>query len=83
VTGERVASPVRLALTGILIAALAAGSSLLAGRIALGPDRDRLLGMAPAGGEAVRREPAQYWWVHRRWRGKPGKAKKAKPRPAA
>jgi KDO2-lipid IV(A) lauroyltransferase len=32
---------------------------------------------------AVRREPAQYWWVHRRWRGKPGKAKKAKPRPAA
>ena len=57
-TGERVASPVRLALTGILIAALAAGSSLLAGRIALGPDRDRLLGMAPAGGEAVRREPA-------------------------
>lgn len=32
---------------------------------------------------AVRREPAQYWWVHRRWRGQPGKAKKAKPRPAA
>lgn len=32
---------------------------------------------------AVRREPAQYWWVHRRWRGKPGKAKKAKSRPAA
>ena len=32
---------------------------------------------------AVRREPAQYWWVHRRWRGEPGKATKAKPRPAA
>jgi KDO2-lipid IV(A) lauroyltransferase len=32
---------------------------------------------------AIRREPAQYWWVHRRWRGKPGKAKKAKSRPAA
>jgi KDO2-lipid IV(A) lauroyltransferase len=32
---------------------------------------------------AVRREPAQYWWVHRRWRGQPGKTKKAKPRPAA
>jgi KDO2-lipid IV(A) lauroyltransferase len=23
---------------------------------------------------AIRREPAQYWWVHRRWRGKPPKA---------
>jgi Kdo2-lipid IVA lauroyltransferase/acyltransferase len=32
---------------------------------------------------AIRREPAQYWWVHRRWRGEPGKAKKAKSRPAA
>jgi Kdo2-lipid IVA lauroyltransferase/acyltransferase len=32
---------------------------------------------------AVRREPAQYWWVHRRWRGEPGKATKTKPRPAA
>jgi len=58
VTGERVASPTRLAVTGILIAALAAGSSLLAGRIALGPDRDRLLSMSSAGGEVVRREPA-------------------------
>jgi hypothetical protein len=25
--------------------------------------------------QVIRREPAQYWWVHRRWRGKPGKAK--------
>jgi cell division protein FtsI/penicillin-binding protein 2 len=58
VSGERVASPARLAVTGILIAALAAGSSLLAGRIALGPDRDRLLSMASAGGEVVRRESA-------------------------
>ncbi|MCE9629837.1 MAG: lysophospholipid acyltransferase family protein [Planctomycetia bacterium] len=33
--------------------------------------------------QAIRREPAQYWWVHRRWRCRPGKAKKAKPRPAA
>jgi KDO2-lipid IV(A) lauroyltransferase len=32
---------------------------------------------------AIRREPAQYWWVHRRWRGAPRKAKKAKSRPAA
>jgi KDO2-lipid IV(A) lauroyltransferase len=32
---------------------------------------------------AVRREPAQYWWVHRRWRGEPGKTTKTKPRPAA
>jgi KDO2-lipid IV(A) lauroyltransferase len=32
---------------------------------------------------AIRREPAQYWWVHRRWRGSPRKAKKAKSRPAA
>ncbi|MEY3205640.1 MAG: Lipid biosynthesis lauroyl acyltransferase [Planctomycetota bacterium] len=24
--------------------------------------------------QVIRREPAQYWWVHRRWRGKPGKA---------
>ena len=23
---------------------------------------------------AIRRQPAQYWWVHRRWRGKPPKA---------
>ncbi|MFM8734314.1 MAG: lysophospholipid acyltransferase family protein [Pirellulales bacterium] len=32
---------------------------------------------------AIRRQPAQYWWVHRRWRGAPGKATKAKSRPAA
>ena len=32
---------------------------------------------------AIRREPAQYWWVHRRWRGEPRKAKKAIARPAA
>ena len=24
---------------------------------------------------AIRRQPAQYWWVHRRWRGRPAKAK--------
>ena len=33
--------------------------------------------------QAIRREPSQYWWVHRRWRCRPGKAKKTKPRPAA
>jgi len=33
--------------------------------------------------QAIRREPAQYWWVHRRWRGAPRKAKKARSRPAA
>ena len=32
---------------------------------------------------AIRREPAQYWWVHRRWRGKPGKATKKSKREAA
>jgi cell division protein FtsI (penicillin-binding protein 3) len=58
VSSERVASPARLVVTGVLLASLAAGSTLLAGRIALGPDRDQLLAMAPAGGEAVRREPA-------------------------
>ena len=26
---------------------------------------------------AVRREPAQYWWVHRRWRGAPRRAARA------
>lgn len=57
-SSERVASPARLVVTGVLLASLAAGSTLLAGRIALGPDRDRLLAMAPANGEAVRREPA-------------------------
>lgn len=25
--------------------------------------------------EAIRREPSQYWWVHRRWRNRPRKAK--------
>ncbi len=28
---------------------------------------------------AVRREPAQYWWVHRRWRPPPRKAKVRRP----
>ncbi|NBW95239.1 MAG: lipid A biosynthesis acyltransferase, partial [Planctomycetia bacterium] len=23
---------------------------------------------------AIRRAPAQYWWVHRRWRGQPPQA---------
>ena len=33
---------------------------------------------------AVRREPGQYWWVHRRWRGEPGPQKRSRlPRPAA
>ncbi|MCE2727286.1 MAG: lysophospholipid acyltransferase family protein [Planctomycetaceae bacterium] len=33
---------------------------------------------------AVRREPGQYWWVHRRWRGEPGPRKRSRlPRPAA
>ena len=32
---------------------------------------------------AIRREPAQYWWVHRRWRGAPGQATKTRSRPAA
>jgi len=33
---------------------------------------------------AVRREPGQYWWVHRRWRGEPGPPKRSRlPRPAA
>ena len=27
---------------------------------------------------AIRREPAQYWWVHRRWRSPPRKAKVSK-----
>lgn len=25
--------------------------------------------------EAIRREPSQYWWVHRRWRNRPRKAR--------
>ena len=29
--------------------------------------------------ESIRREPAQYWWVHRRWREKPRKAKVKRP----
>lgn len=33
---------------------------------------------------AVRREPGQYWWVHRRWRGEPGPRKRSRlPRSAA
>lgn len=33
---------------------------------------------------AIRREPGQYWWVHRRWRGEPGQPKRSRlPRPAA
>lgn len=32
---------------------------------------------------AIRREPSQYWWVHRRWRGGPEQATKTKRRPAA
>lgn len=26
--------------------------------------------------EVIRREPAQYWWVHRRWKGEPPKRRK-------
>jgi KDO2-lipid IV(A) lauroyltransferase len=33
---------------------------------------------------AIRREPGQYWWVHRRWRGEPGQQKRSRlTRPAA
>jgi KDO2-lipid IV(A) lauroyltransferase len=32
---------------------------------------------------AVRREPSQYWWVHRRWRGDPPRPARAAARPAA
>ena len=28
---------------------------------------------------AIRREPAQYWWVHRRWRAPPQKARVSRP----
>ncbi|MFM8415701.1 MAG: lysophospholipid acyltransferase family protein [Planctomycetota bacterium] len=28
---------------------------------------------------AIRREPSQYWWVHRRWRDKPQKARVSRP----
>jgi len=28
---------------------------------------------------AIRREPAQYWWVHRRWRSPPTKARVTRP----
>jgi KDO2-lipid IV(A) lauroyltransferase len=29
---------------------------------------------------SIRRAPEQYWWVHRRWRGEPAKAKVAAPK---
>ena len=29
--------------------------------------------------DAIRREPAQYWWVHRRWRDQPRKARVTRP----
>jgi KDO2-lipid IV(A) lauroyltransferase len=29
--------------------------------------------------DAIRREPAQYWWVHRRWRNRPAKARVKRP----
>jgi len=29
--------------------------------------------------EAIRREPAQYWWVHRRWRARPAKGRVKRP----
>ena len=29
--------------------------------------------------DAIRREPAQYWWVHRRWREQPRKARVSRP----
>jgi KDO2-lipid IV(A) lauroyltransferase len=29
--------------------------------------------------DAIRREPAQYWWVHRRWRDQPRKARVQRP----
>jgi len=29
--------------------------------------------------KAIRREPAQYWWVHRRWRNRPAKARVKRP----
>ena len=29
--------------------------------------------------DAIRREPAQYWWVHRRWRDQPRKARLQRP----
>lgn len=28
--------------------------------------------------EVIRREPAQYWWVHRRWKGEPPKRRRKK-----
>jgi KDO2-lipid IV(A) lauroyltransferase len=34
--------------------------------------------------QVIRREPGQYWWVHRRWRGKPkGRNRGTLARPAA
>jgi len=29
--------------------------------------------------ETIRRKPAQYWWVHRRWRSQPAKARVKRP----
>lgn len=33
--------------------------------------------------EMIRKSPAQYWWVHRRWKGEPPQRKRRKPKPAA
>lgn len=54
----RPASSLRLTLVGLALATMAAGSGLLATATALGPERDRLIAMAPAGGEIVREEAA-------------------------
>lgn len=55
---HRPVSGLRLAAIALGVAALAAGSGLLATVTALGPGRDRLIAMAPAGGETMRSEPA-------------------------